>query len=75
MAKDQRSTKEELTPVHERDRYPRLVDVLEGILNDDTIPDGPVERLELTALANGEATYRYWLPRAEESEGGAMLFE
>jgi hypothetical protein len=52
------------------DRYPSLIDVLTALVQDDSIPDVPIERLELTALASGEASYRYWRARAEESEGG-----
>lgn len=54
------------------DRYPTLNEVLSSISTH--IDDGNivVERVEVTALANGECTYRYWEPRSEEPEGGFM---
>jgi len=36
------------------------------------LPNGPVERLEITTLASGEATYRVWEPRADEPIGGYL---
>lgn len=52
------------------DRFPNLKQILSELAGSDGVPDVPIERLELTTLANGDATYRYWEPRAEESEGG-----
>jgi hypothetical protein len=52
------------------DKYPKLKKILAELVQADDIPDVPIERLELTTLANGDATYRYWEARAEESEGG-----
>jgi hypothetical protein len=60
---------------HNVDRYPSLLDVLTQIVEDDAIPDTAIERLEITALASGQATYRYWEPRAEDPEGGVLSFE
>lgn len=56
----------------DQDRYPTFRDVLHAILDDADFPDEPIERCEVTTLANGEATYRYWLSRAEEPEGGLL---
>jgi hypothetical protein len=42
------------------------------ILQEAEIEDVPIERLEVNFLASGEVTYRYWAPRAEEPEGGAL---
>jgi hypothetical protein len=52
------------------DRYPDLKGVVASILDDPNLPQGPVERLEVTCLASGEATYRVWAARAEDPEGG-----
>ena len=57
----------------DQDRYPDFAKVLRGLLNEAEIPDGPVERIEVTTLANGEATYRVWAARAEEAVGGVIL--
>lgn len=52
------------------DRYPTLAQILSRILDDSDLLDLRVERLEVTLFASGEATYRVWAPRAEESDGG-----
>lgn len=52
------------------DRFPHLQDVLAVIQDLDEAANGPVERLEITCLASGEATYRIWPPRAEDPVGG-----
>jgi hypothetical protein len=75
MAKNTKSTQAAGGVDTDLDRYPILRDVLAALDANEDIPDTPIERLELTALASGEATYRYWPARAEESEGGAMSFE
>lgn len=56
------------------DRYPNIYDLLAAIQESGNLPNVPLERLEVTALASGEAQYRYWLPRAEEPEGGYLPF-
>jgi hypothetical protein len=52
------------------DRYPDVSTVLSTV--GQRLPSGftHVERLEVTCLANGDATYRVWAPRAEEPETG-----
>lgn len=60
---------------HNVDRYPAAAKGLRRILDEGTLPDGPIERLEVTFLASGEATYRVWEPRAEDSEGGYLAPE
>lgn len=55
---------------HNTDRYPNVEDVFALILEEEDLPPGPIERLEVTCLASGEATYRVWEPRAEEPTGG-----
>jgi hypothetical protein len=52
------------------DRYPDIADVLAAMQEDEEIQQGPVERIEVSCLANGDATYRVWAPRAEEAVGG-----
>jgi len=54
------------------DRYPNIYDVLAAVAADIETEDPHVERIEVTCLANGESTYRFWLPRAEESEGNVL---
>jgi hypothetical protein len=54
----------------DRDRFPRFSSVLSAIQQRTDIGEAHIERLEVTALASGEATYRIWRPRAEEPEGG-----
>lgn len=55
------------------DRYPNLVPALRRVIEDERLPEGPFEWLEVHALASGELTYRVRRPRAdhaEEVEGG-----
>jgi hypothetical protein len=54
------------------DRYPDFRECLRRIMAAEDLPKGPIERLELTTLASGEATYRVWQPRALEPEGGYL---
>lgn len=54
------------------DRYPTLVKAMRRIIEEGDFEDGPIERLEVTCLASGEATYRYWPARAEDPEGGYL---
>jgi hypothetical protein len=51
------------------DRYPSLRKVLHAVANHSDLPSGPVERVEVTTLASGEATARVWTARAEEPTG------
>jgi hypothetical protein len=52
------------------DRYPKLSSVLNKVEHRISSEVVHVERLEVTCLANGDATYRVWAPRAEEPETG-----
>jgi hypothetical protein len=61
-----------LTENTEVDRYPELKKVLQAVSDAQDLPEGPIERLEVTCLASGEATYRVWAARAEEPEGGYL---
>lgn len=54
------------------DRYPTFTQLIARIQSEAEIPDVAVERLEITCLASGDATYRYWTARAEEPEGGYL---
>jgi len=65
---------EQLEGVSDVDEYPHLEDVLRRLLADPDIPVGPVERVEVTAQASAEASYRVWAPRAEEPESGTYTF-
>lgn len=57
---------------HNVDRYPNLSQVLTRIQQEPEIPKEGVERVEVTCLASGEATYRVWAARAEEPVGGYL---
>lgn len=52
------------------DRFPTATSGLRRLIQEGSLPDGPVERLEVRWLANGEGVYRVWPARAEEPEGG-----
>jgi hypothetical protein len=54
------------------DRYPSFFEVLRRVMDETDLPDGPVERLEVTCLASGEATYRVWAAREIEPQGGYL---
>lgn len=54
----------------EVDRYPSIHGVIDQVLGEDHFPDGPIERLEITCQASGDANWRAWPARAEEPEGG-----
>lgn len=54
------------------DRYPNFFDVLRRVMDETELPDAPIERLEVTCLASGEATYRVWEARAVEPDGGYL---
>lgn len=64
-----RRTEEQETKDHNVDRYPKLKKVLSDLQQSDEIPDVPIDRLEVTTLANGEANARWWTARAEEPDG------
>ena len=52
------------------DRYPDFGQVLAKLQDDENLPEGPIERLEIACHASGDATWRVWQPRAEEYIGG-----
>jgi len=54
---------------HNQDRYPNAVRVLRRILEEGELPDEGLELLEIRPTAAGEITYRWRLPRAEETDG------
>jgi hypothetical protein len=68
-AKENRSVDRQTVDT-ERDRFPDLIDVINAIVEADVGEETPVERLEVFCHASGEATYRYWTPRAEFPEVG-----
>jgi hypothetical protein len=67
-----KATKEERQPDHNVDRYPNVYDLLTAIQARADLPNEPIDRLEVRCLASGEATFRYWFPRAEEPDGGYL---
>lgn len=54
------------------DRYPKFKEGMRRILDESNVPDDEVSRLEVNFLPNGEATYRYWIRKDEDSEGGVL---
>jgi hypothetical protein len=54
----------------DEDRYPSIRKVVHKVLDEDDFPEGAVERLEVTCLASGEATWRVWRPREDDHLGG-----
>lgn len=56
-----------------QDRYPDIMDVIRFALKSEDFPEGDIERLEITLLANGEGTFRCWAARSEEPVGGVYL--
>jgi hypothetical protein len=65
-----RASQEEIDVDHNEDRYPTLARVL-ALIHEALSAEGVyVERVEVTCLANGDATYRVWQPRAEEPDEG-----
>jgi hypothetical protein len=63
-------TEEEFPP----DNYPGIREVFDRVLDQDELPEGDIERVEVTCLASGEATYKVWAARAEEPATGYMRF-
>lgn len=54
----------------DQDHYPDLTAVFQKVLAEDDFPEGAIERIEVTGLASGEATWRVWPARSEEHVGG-----
>lgn len=52
------------------DHYPSIADVFAVVLERLDDPNAPIDRVEVTALASGEATYRVYPARAEEPDMG-----
>lgn len=55
-----------------KDRYPTVEKVFAKVVQRLDQPKAPIERVEVTCLASGEATYRVWLARAEEPDAGYL---
>jgi hypothetical protein len=55
---------------YDEDRFADANKALSALVNDDDFPDGPVERVEVSFMANGEVSWRVWEPRAEEARQG-----
>lgn len=53
----------------EVDHYPELKTVFAEVLRFEELPEGPIERVEVTCLASGDATCRVWAARSEEPVG------
>lgn len=70
LAKTDKASPEKFDP--DQDHYPDATRLLLGLVEGGYLPNGPVERLEVMSQASGEATFRYWTPRADEPEGGYL---
>jgi hypothetical protein len=55
---------------HNVNRYPEIGKVIRKVLQERDFPTGEVQKLEITCLQNGEATWRVWAPGFDEPEGG-----
>jgi hypothetical protein len=66
LAKDTTQQREQTDT--DTDRYPDLREAIQRFLQSDNVPEGSVERVELTFLANGEGNCRIWAARAEEPD-------
>jgi hypothetical protein len=53
---------------HDLDRYPNIYDVLATLQHSADLPNVPIEKVEVTCLANGELNCRWWEARAEEPD-------
>lgn len=54
------------------DRYRDATEVIREVVSSEDFPEGDVERIEISLLASGEATYRVWPARAEDPVGGYL---
>jgi hypothetical protein len=54
----------------EQDQYPDVKKIVRAVLAEEDFPEGDVDRLEITCLGNGMATWRVWAAKAEEPVGG-----
>jgi hypothetical protein len=59
----------------DQDRYPSFTQALRSIIEHAELGEDACERLEVNTFANGDVTYRFWPPRAEESVGGYISGE
>jgi hypothetical protein len=66
------ASSEQPTVDTDSDRYPTFVQGMRRILQEAEIEDVAIDRLEVNFTASGEATYRYWQPRALDSDGGYL---
>ena len=48
------------------DHYQEITNVIARVLDEEDFPEGEVERVEVTCLPNGEATWRVWPARADQ---------
>jgi hypothetical protein len=68
LARDRKAAPQEVDT--DQDRYPTLGEVVSRIQSESEFLNRQIEKLEINLQASGEATYRIFEPRAEESEGG-----
>lgn len=54
----------------DEDRYPEFNKVLAALKQATDLGQLPVEHLEVHCHASGDATYKVWLQRVEEPDGG-----
>jgi hypothetical protein len=54
----------------DQDRYPDMREVVQRVTKESSFPEGDIDRIEVTALSNGEATWRVWPAKSDEPVGG-----
>lgn len=72
MGKSRRTGEDQQELDPNKDHYPTFDQAVRGIRDAVDIPGDVVEYIEINCLKNGEVTYRYWRPYAEEPEGGYL---
>lgn len=56
----------------DQDRYPDMRGLVQRVTSEPNFPDGDIDRIEITALGNGDATWRVWPAKSEEPVGGVF---
>jgi hypothetical protein len=72
LAKNDNQEQQQALVDTDADRYPKLSSVLNKIQHHVASEIDHVERVEVYCFASGEASYRVWLPKAEDPEIGTF---
>lgn len=54
----------------QEDRYVPIREAVVRVLQEEDMPAGACDRLEVTCLASGEVTWRVWTPSSDQPIGG-----